>query len=497
MPNVSGRPYPVKLTQNGEYTKTVDLFSVVGQKGIKPEFLTEAAAGECQLAPRRRNVHEIKCPHCDTVFSVDQAEYAGLLEQVRTKEFETELTKRLHLEQEKQAAQIEAAKQAAEVDKTRALADKEAEIQKLNSELENKATEIELARKIESERLAKELSNKELEIQKLQAEIDKKTSQAELERKNAVAEVEKANFQIKSEMQTAVAKKEMELAEIRSAREIEMKRFEEELRSLKEFKSRLGSALIGADLEEHCLNSFNKVKLWAFPNAKFYKDTKPVKTSVDEEGTKGDFIFEDYTEDDFKFLSIMFEMKNQKEGQAKGKKNDEFFAKLDMDRKKKGCEFAVLVTQLEPNNPLYNDGIVDVSYAYEKMYVIRPQLFIPLITFLRSLALNNVATLRELKELRDANIDFTKFEANLAKMQAAIAGKAQRATKSFEDTLKDIDAAIAALEKAKIDLENVAKYLGATSDEAKKVTVKALTKGSPSMEKKFKELGAPSEELDN
>ena len=174
-----------------------------------------------------------------------------------------------------------------------------------------------------------------------------------------------------------------------------------------------------------------------------------------------------------------------------------FFKKLDEDRKKKGCEFAVLVTQLEPNNPLYNDGIVDVSYAYEKMYVIRPQLFIPLITFLRNVALNNVNTLRELNEIKKANIDFTTFEENLAKMQATIAGKAQKATKSFEDTLKDIDAAITALEKAKRDLEAVATYLGATSDAANKVTVKALTKGNPTMQKKFKELGASSEELDD
>jgi hypothetical protein len=256
----------------------------------------------------------------------------------------------------------------------------------------------------------------------------------------------------------------------------------------------MGSALIGADLEEHCLNSFNKVRAWAFPNATFDKDTKAVKNAPDEKGTKGDFIFKDYTDDGLGFLSIMFEMKNEKEGQESGEKNEKFFKKLDEDRKKKGCEFAVLVTQLEPNNPLYNDGIVDVSYAYEKMYVIRPQLFIPLITLLRTLAVNNINTIRQLNDIKKQNIDFSNFEANLSKMQSTIAGKATKAGEAFELTLKDIDKAIEMLQKAKVDLEKVGSYLGATSEAANKITITALTKGNPTMETKFKELGSSSTE---
>jgi hypothetical protein len=442
-------------------------------------------------------MHEIKCPKCDTVFTIDQADYAGLLEQVRTKEFENELATRLHLEQEKQAAQIDAAKQAAEAAKAKAIADKDMEIQKLKSEIDKGETAIELARKTEAEKAAKELADKQLEIANLKSALEQKATQGELAVKTAVSEIEKANIQLKADLQTAVAKKEIELAEVKSAREIESKRYQDELQSLKEFRSRLGSALIGADLEEHCLNSFNKVRAWAFPNAEFQKDTKAVKGASDEKATKGDFIFRDSTDDGFEFLSIMFEMKNEKEGQEDGEKNDKFFKKLDEDRKKKGCEFAVLVTQLEPNNPLYNDGIVDVSYAYEKMYVIRPQLFIPLITFLRTAALNNVSTLRELNDMKKANIDFSNFEANLNKMQATIAGKAAKATKSFADTLKDIDDAIRVLEKAKRDLETVASYLGATSDAANKVTVKALTRGNPGMQQKFKELGSDTSNQDD
>jgi hypothetical protein len=308
------------------------------------------------------------------------------------------------------------------------------------------------------------------------------------------AEAKASEATLKADLQNEVTKKDAELAAAKSARENDSKRYQEQIDSLKEFKQKLGSALIGKDLEEHCLNSFNKVRAWAFPNAQFYKDTKAVKNEADEKGTKGDFIFKDFAEDGLAFLSIMFEMKNEKEGQEDGEKNEKFFKKLDEDRRKKGCEFAVLVTQLEPTNPVYNDGIVDVSYAYEKMYVIRPQFFIPLITFLRNLAMNNIKTLRELNEIKKANIDFSNFEVNLAKMQATIAGKAAKATKSFEDTLKDIDDAIKVLEKAKRDLEAVASYLGATSDAANKVTVKALTKGNPTMEQKFKELGSSSTE---
>lgn len=219
-----------------------------------------------------------------------------------------------------------------------------------------------------------------------------------------------------------------------------------------------------------------------------------MKSAADEKGTKGDFIFKDFTDDGLCFLSIMFEMKNEKEGQEDGEKNEKFFKKLDEDRKKKGCEFAVLVTQLEPNNPVYNDGIVDVSYEYPKMYVIRPQLFIPLITFLRNLALNNIAAIRELNEIKKQNIDFSNFESNLSKMQATIAGKATKAGEAFELTLKDIDKAIEMLQKAKADLEKVGTYLGATSDAANKITIKALTKDNPTMEKKFKELGSSSAE---
>jgi hypothetical protein len=437
---------------------------------------------------------QIKCPDCGKTFSVDEKDYANILDQVRTSEFHNELEKRLEDIQAKNATDVELALSKAKQESEAKLAKKEQEIAKLQGEIDAKETEIELAKKEEAVGFTDTIQKKELEIATLRADLKTKEDFAKAAIEKVQAEAKASEATLKADLQNEVTKKDAELAAAKSARENDSKRYQEQIDSLKEFKQKLGSALIGKDLEEHCLNSFNKVRAWAFPNAQFYKDTKAVKNEADEKGTKGDFIFKDFAEDGLAFLSIMFEMKNEKEGQEDGEKNEKFFKKLDEDRRKKGCEFAVLVTQLEPTNPVYNDGIVDVSYAYEKMYVIRPQFFIPLITFLRNLAMNNIKTLRELNEIKKANIDFSNFEVNLAKMQATIAGKAAKATKSFEDTLKDIDDAIKVLEKAKRDLEAVASYLGATSDAANKVTVKALTKGNPTMEQKFKELGSSSTE---
>jgi hypothetical protein len=375
------------------------------------------------------------------------------------------------------------------------LAEKEKQISKLQAAVDNKATEIALAKKQEAESLNETIQEKELRIIQLQADLKSKEDLAKAAVETAAAQFKTKEVELRSELTAIKAEKDNAVSAEKSAREIERKRFEDEILSLKDFKHRLGSALIGADLEEHCLNSFNRVRSYAFPNATFQKDTKAVKNSPDDEkGTKGDFIFKDYTDDGLGFLSIMFEMKNEKEGQESGEKNEKFFKKLDEDRKKKGCEFAVLVTQLEPNNPVYNDGIVDVSYAYEKMYVIRPQLFIPLITLLRTLAINNINTIRQLNDIKQQNIDFSKFEEKLGTMQGKIAAKAAKATEFFGKTLKDIDDAIAQLEKAKADLLKVGDYLGATSEAANKITIKELTSGNDTMKKKFKELGTSSTE---
>ena len=437
----------------------------------------------------------IKCPDCNATFNVDEADYANILEQVRTQEFHNEIEQRLKEVEANTVTKVQLAVSETQKEADAKLSKKEQQIATLQAEIDNKATEIALAKKEEAESLNETIQERERRIAQLEADLKSKEDLAKAAADTAAAQFRTKEVELQSELAAAINDKDNAVSAEKTAREIERKRYEEEILSLKDFKHRLGSALIGADLEEHCLNSFNKVRSYAFPNAKFEKDTKAVKNSPDDEkGTKGDFIFKDYTADGLGFLSIMFEMKNEKEGQESGEKNEKFFKKLDEDRKKKGCEFAVLVTQLEPTNPVYNDGIVDVSYAYEKMYVIRPQLFIPLITLLRTLALNNISTIRQLNEIKQQNIDFSNFEANLLKMQSTVAGKATKAGESFELTLKDIDKAIEMLQKAKLDLEKVGDYLSATSDAANKITIKALTKGSPTLETKFKELGSSTTE---
>jgi len=437
----------------------------------------------------------IKCPDCNATFNVDEADYANILEQVRTQEFHKEIEHRLKEVEANTVTKVQLAVSETQKEAEAKLAKRDQQIATLQAEIDNKATEIALAKKEEAESLNETIQERERRIAQLEADLKSKEDLAKAAVETAAAQFRTKEVELQSELTAAKSEKDAAVSAEKSAREIERKHFENEILSLKDFKHRLGSALIGADLEEHCLNSFNKVRSYAFPNAKFEKDTKAAKNSPDDEkGTKGDFIFKDYTDDGLGFLSIMFEMKNEKEGQESGKKNEEFFKKLDEDRKKKGCEFAVLVTQLEPNNPVYNDGIVDVSYAYDKMYVIRPQLFIPLITLLRTLAINNINTIRQLNEIKQQNIDFSNFEANLLKMQSTVAGKATKAGESFDLTLKDIDKAIEMLQKAKLDLEKVGTYLSATSDAANKITIKALTKGSPTLETKFKELGSSSTE---
>lgn len=438
--------------------------------------------------------NQIKCPDCGATFTVDEADYANILEQVRTQEFHNELEQRLKQVEANNATTVKLAVSETQKEAEAKLAAKQEQIAKLEAEIANKETEIELAKQEEAKSLSETIQNKELEITRLRSELESKEELTKAAVAQASAEFKVVETELKSELTSVKSEKENAVAAEKAAREIERKRFEDEINSLKEFKSRLGSALIGADLEEHCKNSFNRVRAWAFPNAEFKKDTKAVKNADDEKGTKGDFIFKDFTDEGLCFLSIMFEMKNEKEGQEDGEKNEQFFKKLDEDRRKKGCEFAVLVTQLEPNNPLYNDGIVNVSYEYEKMYVIRPQMFIPLITLLRTAAVKNIDTIRELNELKQQNLDFSKFEDKLLAMQAKVAGKAKKATEFFGKTVKDIDDAIAQLQKAKEDLLKVADYLGDTADAANKITIKELTSGNPTMKQKFKELAEPTDE---
>ena len=428
-------------------------------------------------------MHEIKCPHCKTVFSVDQAEYAGLLDQVRTKEFEAELTTRLHLEQEKQAAEIQVAKQTAEAAKVKALADKEMEIQKLKSELENSSNQIELARKIEAEKAAKEISDKQLEIANLKAALDQKTTQGELAVKTAVSEFEKTTIQLKADLDKLAAEKKMSEQNAKESHAREVASLQGEIQRIKDMKAQLSTKMVGETLEQHCSNEFNAIRSAAFPKAYFEKDNDA------STGSKGDFIFKDFTDSQVEYVSIMFEMKNEADATKTKQKNEDFFKELDKDRNEKGCEYAILVSLLEPESELYNQGIVDVSHKYPKMYVIRPQFFIPMITLLRNAAMKSIEFKNELAIIKAQNIDITTFEEDLDAFKTGFGKNYKLASDKFKKAIDDIDAAIKSLEKTKEDLLGSEKNLRIANEKLDGVTVKKLTKNNPTMKAKFDELG--------
>jgi hypothetical protein len=436
-------------------------------------------------------MHEIKCPHCKTVFSVDQAEYAGLLDQVRTKEFENELSTRLHLEQEKQAAQIEAAKQTAEAAKAKALADKEMEIQKLKSELENSQTAIELARKTEAEKAAATLSAKTLEIANLQSALEQKSTQSELAVKTAVSEAEKTNIQLKADLDKLAAEKKMSEQNSKENHAKEVETLKGEIQRIKDMKLQLSTKMVGESLEQHCSNEFNAIRSAAFPKAYFEKDNDA------STGSKGDFVFKDFTDSKVEYISIMFEMKNESDATKTKQKNEDFLKELDKDRNEKGCEYAILVSLLEPESELYNQGIVDVSHKYPKMYVVRPQFFIPMITLLRNAAMKSIEFKNELALIKSQNIDITNFEADLEEFKAGFGRNYKLASDKFKLAIKEIDSAIKSLEKTKEDLIGSEKNLRLANDKLDGVTVKKLTKNNPTMKAKFNELSTSKSEIES
>jgi hypothetical protein len=434
--------------------------------------------------------NQITCPHCNKAFTVDEAGYAAILKQVHDAEFEKEIAGRLKLVQESQEKDTALALSEAEKVKEKALAAKEAEIQKLNAEVEAKKIEIQTATQNAVVAKQDEIQKKDLQIQKLENDIANAGKDKVSSLNEATADLKIKLVEAKAELDKLTTEKELAVRFEQDLRKSDAVIYQDQIETLKDFRSKQNSALLGQDLEQHCLNSFNKVRAWAFPNATFGKDNDA------SSGSKGDFVFKDYTPEGVCYLSIMFEMKNQKDTEETGVKTETFFKKLDKDRKQKGCEFAVLVSQLEPNSELYNDGIVNVSYEYPNMFVIRPQFFIPFITFLRTAALNNVEAVKELDRIKKENFDFARFEENLTKFGNSWNKKYELASTHFGLSIKEIDKAITALEKVKAELKETAGYLEDTAEVANKITIKALTVGSPSMKEKFKELGSKSENLE-
>lgn len=433
---------------------------------------------------------EIKCPKCGTIFKVDDSSYADILSQVRGAEFENELHKRL--EQEKKQAKSENALESAKL---------EAEIEKLKTELGNAETEKQLAitevkasLEKQFETLSSELKEKAIkdlneeksknavEIEKLKNQIKNAETEKQLAVANAIAPLEKERDKLAGDLKLREEKAKLDAVSIEDRYKGALKLKDEEIERLKDMKAKLSTKMVGETLEQHCQTEFNRIRMTAFPKAYFEKDNDA------RTGSKGDFIFRECDEAGNEIISIMFEMKNENETTATKHKNEDFFKELDKDRKEKKCEYAVLVSMLEADDEYYNTGIVDVSYRFEKMYVIRPQFFIPIITLLRNAALNSLKYKAELAVVRDQNIDITNFENDMNEWKAGWLNTMKNAGKKHLEAIEQINKAIKDLEKTRDALILSDKHLASAEGKLDDLTIKKLTRGNPTMKAKFDEL---------
>lgn len=460
-------------------------------------------------------MNEIICPHCSKAFKIDETGYADIVRQVHDAEFEQALHERLVLAaQEKQTA-VELAEARSASDAQRLVASKDAEILTLKAKLDAVGVEKQLAvsealSEVQKQRdaLANELAQakrdkeaaaalleaklqnevhkvaaeKEAQIQNLKAQLDATAMSQQLAIKDAVSQVEKQRDELKNGLERSQLERNLAENALKEKYETQLKDRDEAIERLKDMKARLSTKMVGETLEQHCEIEFNKIRSMAFPRADFEKDNDA------RSGSKGDFIFRDFDDSGTEIVSIMFEMKNENEETATKKKNEDFLKELDKDRNEKGCEYAILVSMLEPDNELYNSGIVDVFHRYPKMYVVRPQFFIPMITLLRNAAMNSLQYKNELALVKSQNIDITNFEAQLDTFKSAFGRNYELASAKFQKAIEEIDKSIDHLQKTKDALLGTDRNLRLANDKAQEVTIKRLTKGNPTMAQKFADL---------
>ena len=424
-------------------------------------------------------MHEIKCPKCGETFKVDEGNYAAILSQVRTQEFEEEVHEKLAQASKQHETDLKLHEEQVRSKAKEELAKKDAEILSLRNELENKDKELTSAKDTE---IAKLEAKKNEEITRLKAELEKSNTAKELAISQAIIPIEKERDQLKNDLRSEKDAATIREQSLKRQYEGALQLKDQEIERWKDLKAKLSTKMIGETLEQHCQNEFNSLRATAFPNAYFEKDNDA------SSGSKGDYIYRDYDDDGNEFISIMFEMKNENETTATKHKNEDFFKKLDKDRKEKKCEFAVLVSLLEADSELYNQGIVDVSYKYDKMYVIRPQYFILLIGLLRKMALSSLEYKRELAIVRNQNIDITHFEENIENFKTAFARNYELASRKFSDAIDEIDKTITHLQKTKEALLSSENNLRLANNKAEDLTIKRLTRGNPTMAEKFNKL---------
>ena len=391
-------------------------------------------------------MHEIICPHCDKAFKIDEAGYAEILKQVHNSEFEQQLHERLELAEK------------------------------------DKLTEVELAKSLIRNDMQQVLASKDANIKELEAKIDA----GEVARKLAVVEalraVEKERDELKNSLKHIELEKQLSEKLLKDKYETQIKDRNDEIERLRDMKARLSTKMVGETLEQHCENEFNRIRATAFPRAYFEKDNDA------RSGSKGDYIFRDSNEAGTEIVSVMFEMKNENDETVTKKKNEDFLKELDKDRNEKNCEYAILVSLLEPESELYNSGIVDVSHRYQKMYVVRPQFFIPIITLLRNAAQNSLKYKTELAIVKSQNIDITNFENELDEFKTGFARNYELASSKFKTAIAEIDKTIDHLQKTKDALLGSENNLRLANNKADDLSVKKLTKNNPTMAKKFADL---------
>lgn len=421
-------------------------------------------------------MNEIICPHCKKAFKIDEAGFADILKQVRDNQFQEEINERLKL---------------AENDKENAVKLAEAQIKvMLQDQLAKKDQEL-LALKAQKEmELSQKLSQKEQELVQLKSQI----SNSEVEKQLAVSNATKAMEKERDQLAHAIESKETEKELLKKSliekytadlkeKDAIIKHKDEEIALRKDMKTKLSTKMIGETLEQHCETEFNKLRATAFQRAYFEKDNDS------KSGSKGDFIYKEHDESGNEIISIMFEMKNESDETATKKRNEDFLKELDKDRTEKKCEYAVLVSLLEADSEYYNSGIVDVSHKYPKMYVVRPQFFIPIITLLRNAAMNSLQYKAELALMRYQNIDITNFEDKMNKFKEGFARNYDLASRKFQDAIAGIDKTIKELEKTKAALLSSENNLRLANEKTEDLTIKKLTHGNPTMKAKFDELG--------
>lgn len=431
-------------------------------------------------------MQDIICPNCKKAFKVDERGYADILKQVRDTEFDQQLAERIEIATKEKESALALAASQSQTDLQKIESEKNREIDSLKQKLEQALIEKDTAAKLTEVQLKSELekitSRKDQEVTLLKAEMATLKESQDLLVAKQTSTITQERDEYKNQVEKLSLEKTISESAIKDKYETQLRDRDDAIERLKDMKARLSTKMLGETLEQHCENEFNRIRSTAFPNAYFEKDNDA------RTGSKGDYIFRDFDGEGNEIISIMFEMKNESDETATKKKNEDFFKELDKDRSEKNCEYGVLVSMLEPDSELYNTGIVDVFYRFPKMYVVRPQFFVPIITILRNAAMHSLQYKSELALVKAQNIDITNFEEELDKFKQAFGKNYDLAARHFNTAIDEIDKSIKHLQKTRDALVSSDRQLRLANDKAQDVTIKRLTKNNPTMAAKFEEL---------